>query len=137
MSKTRYSQVMPSVWRDRMIYAAPFVAVVGMLAVAPSDDGPTVCPIALCTGNACPGCGMTRALSWLVRGDLGAAFTYHPLVPLIALQLVGGWIWFVLRRTGRVPPMTPRTLNAVLIVTGVALLAVWLTRLALGTLPPV
>ena len=38
------------------------------------------CPIKFITGISCPGCGMTRAwLSLLLRGDLKAAFYYHPL----------------------------------------------------------
>ena len=38
------------------------------------------CPIKFITGISCPGCGMTRAwLSLLLRGDLEAAFHYHPL----------------------------------------------------------
>ena len=128
---------MSTVWRDRLIYAAPFVAVAGIFAFTPSDEGPTVCPFALCTGNACPGCGMTRAVSWLVRGDFSAAMTYHPLVLFITLQLLGGWVWFVLRKTGRVQPLSNRLLNVILIATTVALLAVWVARLLQGTLPPV
>ena len=38
------------------------------------------CPFKFITGISCPGCGMTRAwLSLLLRGDLKAAFHYHPL----------------------------------------------------------
>ena len=50
------------------------------------------CPIKFITGISCPGCGMTRAwLSLLLRGDLKAAFYYHPLfwilVPAVPLFL--------------------------------------------------
>lgn len=31
-------------------------------------------------GIPCPGCGMTRALLALLRLDLAAAFSYHPLI---------------------------------------------------------
>jgi len=128
---------MTTTWRNRFYLLAPLLGV-GILAVfTPSDDGPTICPIALFTGTPCPGCGMTRAASYLVRGDLGAALTLHPLVVLIAAQAAGAWVWFLLRRTGRVRPMTPRTLNVILIGTAVALLAVWGIRYAAGTLPPV
>jgi Protein of unknown function (DUF2752) len=125
------------VWRDRVLLAAP-LAVIGLLAtVGPRDDGVTFCPFALCTGMACPGCGMTRAASHLIRGDLDAALGYHPLVPLITLLSVGGWAWYMLRRSGRVQPLPTRWLNAILIVTGVMLLGVWAARLLSGTLPPV
>lgn len=123
--------------RDRLIFLSP-LAVMGVLAIAPTfEESPTMCPFALATGMACPGCGMTRAASMLFRGDLGSAITFHPLVPLIALLAVGGWIWFVLRKSGRVRPMGNRLLNGILIVTLAALLLVWIARLAAGTLPPV
>lgn len=123
--------------RDRLFFLAP-VAVVGALALAPTlEDGPTLCPFALSTGMACPGCGMTRAASRLLRGDLVSAITYHPLVPAIAMLAIGGWAWFVLRKTGRVEAMSNRLLNGILIATLIALVVVWVARLLTGTLPPV
>ena len=128
---------MTRVWRDRLVFAAP-IAVLGLLAsISPQDDGVTVCPFALITGMACPGCGMTRAASSLIRGDLTTALGYHPLVPLIAVLAIGGWAWFLLRRSGRVEPLPTRWVNTILIGTGVMLLGVWAARLLSGTLPPV
>ena len=49
---------------------APGAALGLMTMASPSDDGPTLCPVALLTGVACPGCGMSRAMAWLLRGDL-------------------------------------------------------------------
>ena len=37
------------------------------------------CPIKFLTGISCAGCGMTRAWLSLLRGDVHAAFEYHPL----------------------------------------------------------
>lgn len=123
--------------RDRLILLAP-LAVVGTLTLSRGfEDTPTMCPFALATGMACPGCGMTRAAGQLLRGDFGAAIGYHPLIPAIALLAAVGWGWFVLRRTGRVQPMSNRMLNGVLITTALALVAVWVIRLATGSLPPV
>lgn len=124
-------------WRDRSIAIAPFPGAAALLAMDPSDDGPTLCPIALLTGVACPGCGMTRAASALLRGNIDLALDYHPLIPLIALLLVAGWSWFLMRRAGRVGPISNRVLNLVLIGAGVSLAAVWILRAATGTLPPV
>lgn len=128
---------MPVVWRERLILVAPFLGVALLVLFAPSDDGPTVCPVALCTSTACPGCGMTRAAGYLIRGDLGSALTYHPLIPLIVFQLAVGWVWFLLRRAGKVEPLKNRTLNIFLVVTTLALVGVWVIRLATGSLPPV
>jgi hypothetical protein len=123
--------------RDRLIFLSPFVAIGALTLAQGFEDTPTMCPFALATGMACPGCGMTRAAGQLLRGDFGTAVAYHPLIPAIALLTTVGWGWFVLRRTGRVHPMSNRTLNGVLIATAVALVAVWVIRLATGSLPPV
>lgn len=124
-------------WKDRLVLVAPVAVIAALLAVSPSDDGPTVCPFALCTGMACPGCGMTRAASHLIRGDLGTAIGYHPLVPLVSLLGLGAWVWYLLRRSGRARPLPTRWVNIVIVATGVTLLGVWLARALSGTLPPV
>ena len=124
-------------WRYRLVVLAPFLGVAALLLANPTDDGPTICPFAFSTGMACPGCGMTRAASQILRGNFDMALTYHPLVPIVIIQLLGGWVWFLLRRSGTVKPMSNRTLNIVLIGTGVALLAVWVLRMATGALPSV
>lgn len=128
---------MTRAWRDRLAIAAPLGLAAILLAGSPGDDGPTLCPFALMTGTACPGCGMTRAASLLIRGDVGGAIGYHPLIPLVAILAVGGWAWFLLVRSGRARPPTSQAVNAVLITTGALLVAVWLARLVSGSLPPV
>jgi hypothetical protein len=128
---------MTRIWRDRLILAAPILGVGLLLLVSPGEEGPTFCPFALCTGTACPGCGMTRAAASLIRGDLGGALALHPLVPIVGFQLAAGWTWYLMARRGRIQPVSSRVLNGILIATAVALLAVWLVRLLSGTLPPV
>lgn len=123
--------------RNRLWLASPFLAF-GLLALfTPTDDGPTFCLFALCTGTACPGCGMTRAAAHLVRGDIGMALSYHPLVLVAVLAVAGGWGWFLLRLLGKAPPPSQKSMNLILIGSAAALLAVWAVRLATGTLPPV
>ena len=123
--------------RDRLILLSPAI-LMGILALAPTlDETTTFCPFALSTGIACPGCGMTRAASRLVKGDFEAALSFHPLVPAVALVGAVGWTWFALRRAGKVQPMSGRLLNGILIATSVALIVVWVARLLSGTLPPV
>lgn len=122
---------------NRAIVVTPLLAALGLIVFAPSDEAPTICPFALCTGTACPGCGLTRAAGSLLRGDMGRALAYHPLVPVILLQLLGAWVWFVLYRRETVPGPKPRTVTLLLTANLLALVAVWAIRLALGTLPPV
>lgn len=45
------------------------------------------CPIRFFTGISCPGCGMSRALSALLRLDFSLAFEMHPLVFLLPLAV--------------------------------------------------
>ncbi|HEY7564960.1 MAG TPA: DUF2752 domain-containing protein [Acidimicrobiia bacterium] len=114
------------------------VGLVAFLALwTPSDDGPTLCPFALLTGIACPGCGMTRAIAWLARGDFTTSVAYHPLAPFVAVTGVGLAAWWIgSRRFGwKLPPL--RLVNAVLVTFGVLLIATWVVRISAGTLPPV
>ena len=42
-------------------------------------------------GIPCPGCGMTRALFSVLRGDFSAAFSFHPMIftlPLLPLYFI-------------------------------------------------
>ncbi len=69
------------------------------------------CPIKYITGISCPGCGMTRAwLSLLLRGDLEAAFHYHPLFWI----LIPGVPLFLCRH--RFSQMTRKTASYMLIL---------------------
>jgi hypothetical protein len=113
-------------------------AVFGLMTMAsPSDDGPTICPMALLTGVACPGCGMSRAIAWMFRGELERSVGYHPLAPLVVVISIVAVVWALGRRFRGW--RTPRTavLNGGLIVLAALLIAVWIARLASGTLPPV
>ena len=47
------------------------------------------CTLHAVTGYYCPGCGGTRAVFALFRGDIIRSFKFHPFVPYTAL--VGGW----------------------------------------------
>jgi hypothetical protein len=123
--------------RDAVVLATPVAGLVALAALPPLSGGVTLCPIAMITGVPCPGCGMTRAVSHLVNGDLEAAFGFHPLViPLILLGAVA-WAWFLFSRVARVRPIGPRAVNIALGAMALALVGVWAFRLVSGTLPPV
>lgn len=114
------------------------VAMVGLRLWAPSDDaGSSICFYRRCFGAACPGCGMTRALSHLVKGDWSTAVWYHPLVPLVALQAVVAWALWGLVATGRLRPAARRWVDRWVASNAVLLLGVWIARALTGTLPPV
>jgi hypothetical protein len=119
------------------LWVAPLAALAALALPNTGDDGPTLCPFALVTGTACPGCGLTRAAGSLVRGDWEAAFAYHPLVLLVALWLGGAWALALARSRGRDVSLSPRLTNGLVVTTAVLFVVVWLVRLATDTLPPV
>ena len=86
-----------------------------------ADRGPVICPFRALTGLDCPGCGMTRAVSHVVRGQVGAAVDYNALMVLavpVALYLYLTWLASLWGR--RLPPLRlgPRA-TAVVIAAGV------------------
>ena len=82
----------------------------------------------------CPGCGMTRAFAHLAKGEWGTALVLHPLAPVVALEIVLGWLAWGTRVAGR-PLRLPVRVETVLLANAAALCALWLGRMATGTLP--
>jgi hypothetical protein len=96
-----------------------------------------MCPIALLTGTACPGCGMTRAVVALVQGDLRSSWDAHPLAAVVVgatLVFLGQW---GAAPRGRIARLSTKQAAVAGAVTGVALMVVWSVRYASGTLPAV
>jgi hypothetical protein len=68
-------------WTGRMAAMAAILAValVALYAVDPTRHTLTPpCPYLTLTGLACPGCGLTRAMHFLLHGDITQAFAYNP-----------------------------------------------------------
>lgn len=119
--------------------AAPAITLAGVCAVAAfteagSDDGVVLCPYRLATGGWCPGCGCTRALSALVRGDIGTSLANNPWSMLLLAQatVLAGWVmaapdsaksWWKQRGM--------RLITANLVVA----IVIWVARLASGVIP--
>ncbi len=72
--------------RPRNLAAAAGAAggVVILALVLGSD---AICLSKLALGLPCPGCGLTRAFLSAFRGDMAAAFTWHPLFPAIPIVI--------------------------------------------------
>lgn len=123
-----------------MLWALAPVAAVVLWAAArwvtlPQGPGGTICLLRRVADLPCPGCGMTRAFVHLAHGEWAAALADHPLAPAIALQLAAGWAVAGLAVFGRLSPAARRWVNPWLIANVVGLCALWLGRLATGTLP--
>jgi len=99
----------PTTRRVAAPIAVGVAAATGCVALAlldPSEGGPVLCPFRALTGLDCPGCGMTRAVSQAVRGQVGVAVGYNALVVLavpVALYLYVTWLASACGR--RLPPL--------------------------------
>ena len=71
---------------EKNIYAAGWLLLlVGIILLAvkrifPADFALPPCVFHKWTGYYCPGCGGTRAVKALLRGDVIGSFFYHPVV---------------------------------------------------------
>ncbi len=63
------------------------------------------CLFQLFTGYYCPGCGGTRATVFLLHGEIGKSFQYHPLVLYMALVAVVELGSFALSRMLKKPKL--------------------------------
>ena len=116
----------------------PSLAIAGTLSVpgvavlmAGRGAGPTLCAFRLCTGQACPGCGMTRAIGAAIGGDLSSSWRYHPLALVVMGQLV---IALVALTVIRRPTELRRWLAPAVAANAVLLVLTWLIRWRLGLL---
>jgi hypothetical protein len=113
------------------------VAALLVLHVWTPAEGPgfIICPLRRFTGLPCPGCGMTRAFAHLAKGEWSAAIHDHPLAPLLAAELALAWAAWgaAAARLARLPLFARPELVALGHVA--VLVAVWLGRMAAGTLP--
>lgn len=84
------------------------------------------CPFHALTGLLCPGCGVTRMGTWLLRGDMVGAFSANPVLfcalPAIVVLLGVHLARYVKTGEGKAPKWEERcwlTLAAVLLAWGV------------------
>ena len=86
------------------------------------------CPFYALTGHPCPFCGGTRSYAAMWRGDLGAAFRYHPLGPFlfVATFVAAAWAAWALVRGHRLQVRVPATAWA---IAGCVLAVSWSLKL--------
>jgi hypothetical protein len=104
-------------------------------------EGPrfVVCLFRRLTGVPCPGCGLTRSWAHLAKGEWSASLRAHPLGPLLAAELAAAWLlWACAPLAAAAVRLRDRAAGAVdrlAVWHAVAFIAVWICRLATGTLP--
>ena len=121
-------------WAATPLAAAAVWVAARVVALQPGPQN-TLCLFRRLTEVPCPGCGLTRAFVHLARGEWLAALADHPLALLAALELVAGWAVWGLVLAGRLRPRPERWLGPWLLAHAGVLVALWLGRLATGTLP--
>ena len=125
-----------SAWLWALAGLAGFAAAVFLRLWVPGSGPETsFCFSRRVLGLPCPGCGMTRAFAYLAKGQWSAALAAHPLAPVLAIEIVLIWLAWgraALRNSSLTPPawLTPVMLGHVAV-----LCALWLGRLATGSLP--
>ncbi|MHB8859688.1 MAG: DUF2752 domain-containing protein [Thermoleophilia bacterium] len=90
------------------------------------------CPLFTLTGIPCLLCGMTRSFLAMGGLDLGGAFTFHPLGPMVFIALAGlaAAISWSLARGRRIKISIDRQTRGRLITTGaLVLLIAWAVKL--------
>ena len=86
------------------------------------------CPIERIFGIPCPGCNMFSAIYWLCKGNLSAAWYFHPAVFLLLPYAAMCVVLFVRNREGIVKGRVFRVMSVLLLGT---MLAVYLWRMLL------
>ena len=127
----RLTRFMSSPWRLALVA----VGAVLVVDAGGTDDGAGVCVFRRCTDGYCPGCGMTRAARHLTRGELSAAWHDHPMVVLLAIQIVVAGALSAAFTGVRRRLAAPRSVAIVASINAVLLLVIWVVRLIDGSIP--
>lgn len=87
-----------------------------------------LCPWRRLTGTNCPGCGLTRGLMALLRGDLDHALAMHPLSPVVLALIVATTAlacWDLARGSNRLGRAWDRAALPASLALAAALLVTW------------
>jgi hypothetical protein len=129
-------QVLPPispVLRDRRFTIA-LVGATGLHIVLVSLNLPSwECPIFRLTGIPCPGCGLSRATTLLLKGDLAGSLRFHAFAPIFLIAIIALFLSVLLPKSiiqsaiARAELIERNTGLTVLILGG--LILYWLARL--------
>lgn len=104
---------MPSGRRRRVVRLAGLVllwplAFAAFYLVRPVvTEGPVLCPVRLGIGLPCPGCGVTRAFSFMAHGEFGRAIQFNAIAPLATAYLGAVWLYYAIYAWRDAPPAWP------------------------------
>ena len=119
--------------------SVPALGLAGVCAAAAftelsAEEGQVYCPYRLVTGGWCPGCGCTRALKSLVRGDVAGSLAMNPWLVILFVQALTFSVGLLAK-----PTQTMGWVRRYKVHIGVFNIAVgvglWAVRLATGVIP--
>ncbi len=119
--------------------AMPALGFAGVCAAAAftelsAEEGQVFCPFRLLTGGWCPGCGCTRALKALVRGDVRDSLAMNPWTLVLFVQALLVSV-ALLVSPSRTVAWVQRHRVAIAATNLVIGLSFWGIRLAAGVIP--
>ncbi|HVT46087.1 MAG TPA: DUF2752 domain-containing protein [Thermoanaerobaculia bacterium] len=91
----------------RLVFSAALLAIPIAGILLPTEileRAPTICLIRIVAGIECWGCGMTRAISALLHGDIRRAVDFNPRVLFVFPLLLALWcaaLWRLALRPSR------------------------------------
>lgn len=60
------------------------------------------CPMVIITGFPCPGCGMTRAVFYLLTGRVGQSIQMHPMgIPIVCIGFYFLWNRYIIGKRAK------------------------------------
>jgi hypothetical protein len=105
-TEVRATEELAPAQSSRLLPALIFTALTIVLIIsrfyhpAPNPEF-VLCGFKTVVGLPCPGCGLTRAFCALAKGDIGAAFSFNLIGPLLFIFTLAGWAISLLALAGR------------------------------------
>jgi hypothetical protein len=122
-------------WLAWLVAGAALALAWAALAAPHAGPAEPLCALRRWGGAACPTCGVTRALALLARGAWRESLAMHPWAAALALQAACAWALWAAWLAGRLRARPDRWVPPAVAVNLAALAALWLARLATGSLP--
>lgn len=125
--------VIASLARNRVASLIIFGAAAAQLLLTLLGLPGWTCPLLHATGAPCPGCGLSRAVALILRGEWRTALSVHLFAPfvLIALAVIGTAAFLTEKRrqsfASHIEKIERRTFISTILLAG--LVAYWLVRL--------
>ncbi len=86
------------------------------------------CLFHLLTGLYCPGCGGTRAVKYLLRGQILKSIQYHPLVCYVAVVVTAGAVSHLLAKVLGRPKLRMRNYDRYVYLAIVVIVVNWILK---------